>query len=251
VAELRDSLRNWVRPGTAVLALACVCATFAGAAAAAPVAGSVSGPVISVKGSTFTLTTTLSPTGKSTVSVSKTTVITTQETLARSALATGACVMATGQKNAKGVVAATRITLSAPVKGQCTAGFGRGSRPRGAGTGPPGGGTRPPGTGSGRPGGGFGNFANFGFATGKVSALKGSTLTVKGKLGSKSVTTTVTVSAKTQIEKTVRVGVSAISAKSCAFVRGTSGDKGVKVDAQDISLSKATSSGCRFGFRGP
>jgi len=40
----------------------------AAATAATPVQGSVSGPVVSVKGSTFTITTSLSPTGKSLVS---------------------------------------------------------------------------------------------------------------------------------------------------------------------------------------
>ena len=78
--------------------------------------------------------------------------------------------MATGQKNSKGVVAAQRISVTTPVKGQCTAGFGgRGTRPAGHRHGrPPGSGTggqRPPGAGTGN--GGFGNSANFGFAFGR------------------------------------------------------------------------------------
>jgi len=219
------------------------------AAAATPVSGSLSGPVTAVKGTTFTMTTSLSPTGKAKVTVSKSTTISTQETLSRSALKEGVCAMATGQKNKKGVVAAQRISISAPVKGKCTVSFG-GRRP-GGGTGAPPGGTggqRPPGAGNG--GGGFGNFANFGFAFGTISAAKGDTLTVKGKNGTKAVTTTVTVSAKTQISKTAQVGVSAIAVKSCVFVRGTSTDKGVTVKAQSIDLSKPTSSGCQFRFTG-
>ncbi|HVA31223.1 MAG TPA: hypothetical protein VMU58_08125 [Gaiellaceae bacterium] len=232
--------------GLSVLALASMCAAFAGtAAAAAPVRGSVSGPVIAVKGSTFKLTTSLSPTGTSTVTVSKTTVISAQKTLAHTSLKAGACVMATGAKNAKGVVAAARITLSAPVKGQCTSGFTRrGPRPAGSGR-------RPPSSGGGsRPGGGFRNFANFGFAFGKIATLKGAVLTVKGTTGSKAVTTTVTVTAKTQVEKTVRVNDASISLKACVFVRGTSSDKGVTIKAQDIALSQPTATGCRFGFGG-
>jgi hypothetical protein len=222
------------------------------AAAASPVSGSISGPVVSVKGSTFTVTTSLSPTGKATVSVGKSAVVTAQETLTRSALKTGLCAMATGQKNSKGVVTAQRISLSTPVKGQCTAGFGRGgTRPGGTGT-TPGSGQRPPGggTGGGGTGGGFGNFANFGFAVGTISSAKGDTLSVKGTLNGKAVTTTVTVSSKTQISKTATVGVSAIAVKDCAFVRGTSADKGVTVTAQNVSITKPTATGCQFGFRG-
>ena len=219
------------------------------AAAATPVSGSLSGPVTAVKGATFTMTTSLSPTGKAKVTVSKSTTISTQETLARSALKEGVCAMATGQKNKKGVVAAQRISISAPVKGKCTVSFGgRGRRPGGGTGAPPGGTGGQPGAGNG--GGGFGNLANFGFAFGTISAAKGDTLTVKGKNGTKAVTTTVTVSAKTQISKTEQVGVSAIAVKSCVFVRGTSTDKGVTVKAQSIDLSKPTSSGCQFRFTG-
>jgi hypothetical protein len=143
--------------------------------------------------------------------------------------------MAVGKKNAKGVVTATRVTISQAVKGTCTTGFTHrsGTRPTGA----------PPGSGSG----GFSGFANFGFAFGAVSKVKGSTLTVKSSRG----TTTVIVPAKTQILKTVRVGSSAITVKICAFVRGTSTDKGVKVKAQDVSLSKPSKTGCTSGFRRP
>ena len=249
---LRQMSKRTFGIGSCLLAAALVLTGVA--AAASPVSGSISGPVVSVKGSTFTVTTSLSPTGKSTVSVGKSAVITAQETLTQSALETGLCAMATGQKNSKGVVTAQRISLSTPVKGQCTAGFGRGGTRPGGGTGTtPGAGQRPPGgggTGGGGTGGGFGNFANFGFAFGTISSAKGDTLSVKGTLNGKAVTTTVTVSAKTQISKTATVGISAVAVKDCAFVRGTSADKGVTVTAQNVSLTKPTSAGCQFGFRG-
>ena len=246
---LRQMAKRLIWRGAPVVVAAC--AIVGVASAASPVSGSISGPVASVKGSTFVVTTTLSPTGKSTVSVSKSTTITTQETLGQSALKVGGCAMASGQKNSKGVVAAQRISLSTPVKGKCTAGFaGRGGRPGGTG-GTPGGGTggQPPPTGS--SGGGFGNFANFGFAFGTIASVKGDNLTVKGTFNGKAVTTSVTVSSKTEISSTVKVGASAIAVKDCAFVRGTSADKGVTVTAQDVSITKPTSTGCRFGFRGP
>ena len=237
--------------GAGAVVVAAACALAGVASAASPVSGSISGPVTSVKGSTFTVTTSLSPTGKSTVTVSKSTTITAQETVALSSLKTGVCVMATGQKNSKGVVAAQRISVTTPVKGKCTAGFGGRGGGTGTGTRPPGSGTggqRPPGAGNGN--GGFGNLANFGSAFGEISAVKGDTLTVKGVLGTKATTTTVTVSSKTQLSKTAQVGASGIAVKDCAFVRGTSSDKGVTVTAQNVALTKPTSAGCQFGFRG-
>src|SRR5262249_42126151 len=48
------------------------------AAAASPVSGSIAGPVTSVNGDTFTLTSSLSPTGKATVKVTPATVVTEQ-----------------------------------------------------------------------------------------------------------------------------------------------------------------------------
>jgi hypothetical protein len=213
----------------------------AGAAtAAAPVAGSVAGPVTSVSGPTFELTTSLSPTGNSTVHVGPTTVITEQSDGTRADLKKGVCATAIGPKKGKGVVAASRIMISQPVNGQCGAGFGRGGRP--SGSGPRLGGTQPP-----RPPGGSRGFANFGFATGAITAIDGSTMMLRGRQG----TTSFTVSAKAQVTKTVRLTASAIKLKLCAFVRGTSIDRGVTVTAQDVGLSKPGSTGCTPRFRRP
>ena len=46
----------------------------AAATAATPVQGSVFGPIVSVQGTTFALTTSLSPSGRSTVAVGKATI---------------------------------------------------------------------------------------------------------------------------------------------------------------------------------
>ena len=212
---------------------------FAGAvAAAAPVQGSIAGPVTAVRGKTFAVKTTLSPTGSSKVTVTAKTTIHEQAAGRRGDLKKGLCVMASGTKKGA-VVAATRISLTQPSGGSCTGPAGgrgaRGTRP---------GGGAPPSGGSGR---GFSPPANAGFAFGTIAAVKGSTLTVKDRTGS----TKVTVTAKTRIGKTVRVKASAIRAKLCAFVRGTSGDKGVTVTAQDVSLSKPVSGSCSFRRRGP
>lgn len=208
------------------------------ALAAAPVQGSVFGPVVSVKGATFTITTSLSPNGKSKVSAGSAT-ITEQATAPRSSLKVGACVMASGTRNGKGVVAATRITISQPVKGSCTNGFRGGGGTRV--TRPPGG-TRTP------PPGGF-SARSGGFAFGAVTKLSGSTLTVKGSFGSTSRTATVTVSSKTALVRTVTVKPTAVTLKTCAFVNGTSADKGASVKATRIALSPETNGKCTNGFR--
>ncbi|HKI92870.1 MAG TPA: hypothetical protein VJ986_11265 [Gaiellaceae bacterium] len=216
------------------------------AAAAAPVRGSIAGPVTAVKGKTFTVKTSLSPTGSSKVTVGSKTQITTQATGTRTDLKKGTCVTATGPKKGS-VVTAQRVSIVPAVGGKCTAGLGRragsGNRVRPPRTGS----QRPPGSGSG--GQGFKRPANFGVAFGSVSAIKGSTVTVKGQQGS----TKVTVSAKTKITKTVHVGVKAIKRTSCAFVDGTSTDKGVTVIAQSVRLSQPRNGSCTFGGgrRGP
>lgn len=217
---------------------------------ATPVQGSVVGPVIAVKGKTFTITTPANlgvPKNRSTVTVVSSTVITEQKSATRKSVKKGLCASAFGTRNSKGVVAAQRVTLTEPVKGACDTGFGRrGQRPGGSGA-PPSGGQRPPGGGGG--GGGFSRPGNFGFAFGTITAVKGSTLEVKGTRGTTTTTTTVTLSAKTLVEKTLRVEASAIKLELCAFVRGTSSDKGSTVKARSIALSRPTANGCTGGFR--
>ncbi|HEY5100506.1 MAG TPA: hypothetical protein VII54_10670 [Gaiellaceae bacterium] len=234
-----------IRSGIAAVAAALVLVP--AASAASPVQGSLFGPVVAVKGTTFTITTTLSPSGKSLVSAGSAK-ITEQEAAPKSSLKVGACVMATGARNAKGVVAATRITISQPVKGSCTSGFaGRGGGTAGnrTRTTPPTGGQRPPG--------GFGGNANFGFAFGSVTKASGSTLTVKGaSFGSSAPrTTTVTVSSKTSLTRTITVAASTIKVKTCAFVRGTSTDKGLTVKATNVAITPETKGTCTNGFRRP
>lgn len=227
-----------------LVAAAGIAAVTAGAAAAAkPVTGTIGGPVTVVQGQTFTLKSSLSPTGKTKVHVKSATVIREQQTASRSALKKGVCVVALGQKNKQGVVQATRVMLSAPVKGSCQSGFGE---RRGNGT-PPQGAPQPPRNGQQPPQGRRppGNQANFGFASGGITAVSGSVLTVHGRQG----TTKVAVSSKTEIVRTARVGMPAVKVGLCAFVRGTSTDKGVNVTAQSIDLSKPGPQGCTGGFR--
>jgi len=220
-------------------------AAAAAALASAPVQGSVFGPVVAVTGGAFTITTSLSPSGKSIVTVGSAK-ITAQATAPRSALKVGACVAATGTRSKAGVVAAQRIEVTQSVKGTCARGGAfpvrRGTRPNLPRTS-----TTPrfqP------PPGGFGGNANFGFASGQVTKVSGSTLTVKGRSfrSTKTTTTTVTVSSKTALQETKSVGASAITTSECAFVDGTSADKGKTVKATTIALTPKTNGTCNAGF---
>jgi len=217
-------------------------------AAASPVQGSVFGPVVAVKGTTFTITTPLSPNGKSVVAAGSAR-ITEQATAPRSDLKVGACVMATGAKSAAGVVAAQRISISQPVQGKCGGNFFRAGGGGGRFTPPPGGGgtrTRPPGGGFNRPG-------NFGFAFGQVTKLSGSTVTVKGTdfRTKKATTTMVSISSKTTLSEMKTVKAADIPLKTCAFVRGSSTDKGKTVTATDVALTPEANGTCTAGFRRP
>jgi hypothetical protein len=78
------------------------------------------------------------------------------------------------------------------------------------------------------------------FGNGKITAVKGATLTVKGRESSVSFT----VAATTRISKTTRVTRSALATGICALVRGTSTDNGKTVTAQDVSLSRAVNGSC-------
>lgn len=217
-------------------------------ASAAPISGSISGPITSVSKNAFAVKTTLSPTGSSKVTVTAKTSIREQVSGTTADLSKGECVTAMGTKKGSTVIA-SRISLTPAVKGKCTTGFqrpGGGARPPGGGARPPGGGTPPPGGGT-RPPSGFTPPANFGFATGLISLMKGSKITIKSTTSS----TTVVVGSKTQISTTKTLKASEISEKLCAFVYGTSNDKGKTVAAQDVQLSKPRNGSCTFGARRP
>jgi hypothetical protein len=221
---------------TTIAALAAVIASVAIAASPSPVSGSIAGPVTSVNGRGFTVKTSLSPTGSSRISLSSKTTIRAQVAASRADLKKGACIMATGQRGKNGVVTATRISVTQPINAKCGGGFGPGNGP--GGTQPPAGSRpQPPANGGPPPG-------RFGGAFGTIITVNGSNLTVKGPFGN----TTVVVSPKSALTRTQGVGPSAIKVEQCAFVFGTSADRGVTVQAQNVNLSQPTSAGCTAGF---
>jgi hypothetical protein len=84
------------------------------------------GVVSQVSGDTITLQSAQG--SDSTVTVGSSTVFTTTQTATASALAVGQCVTAQGTADQSGGFAATALTVSAPVGGTCTGGFGGGRR---------------------------------------------------------------------------------------------------------------------------
>lgn len=232
------------RPMSVAVAATAVAAIAAGVAAAAkPVSGTIGGPVTAVSGQTFTLKSSLSPKGHARVHVAAKTVLTQQVSGTHADLKKGTCIVALGQKNKQGTVQASRVMLSSPVKGSCMSGFGRpGGAPGQRGGRPPQGSGRPP-QGAGQPPRGsrpFGNFANFGLATGAITAVNGSVVSVHSRNGNSKVT----LQAKAQIVKTATVESSAVKVGLCAFVQGTSTDKGANVAAQTVRLFQPTARGC-------
>lgn len=220
-----------IRPrGAVTVVAACMAIGLVGVgagSAAAAVSGSVAGAVTSVAGATFTIKTTVTSTGSSKVKLSSKTAITKEAAGTQANLKKGDCVRASGTASGT-AVAATQIVITGVSASQCSTGFG------GGGNGPL------QGAATGGGGGGFTPSANGSFAFGTISAVKGSTLTVTGRFGAKSVV----VSSKTAVLKTVSAKPAAITVKECAFVRGTSSDNGLTVAATNVSLSAPTKDGC-------
>jgi hypothetical protein len=194
------------------------------------------------------------------------TAFTQQVTAATSDIAVGSCVVAMGEAGDDGVIAATTVTLSEAVDGECAQGFGG----MGGGGGLPGGGTPPSGMPeggmpsgmpeggmpsgmpedgerpSGGPGGGFG-----GFAVGLVTAVDGDTITVEGAgLGqdAEATTSTVTLGGSTVVTTTAEASADDVEAGLCVTAMGEVDDVGA-VTAATMQLSEPTDGQCGGGFR--
>lgn len=83
------------------------------------------GKVAAVNGSTLEVQ---GASGQVAVKLSSTTTITRSVKTAASAIAVGLCVTAVGPANSLGTVSATRVVVTGPVNGSCTAGVGFGGR---------------------------------------------------------------------------------------------------------------------------
>lgn len=204
--------------------------------------------------------------GQTAVTWTGDTAFTQQVTAATSDIAVGSCVVAMGEASDDGVIAATTVTLSEAVDGECAQGFGG----MGGGGGLPGGGTPPSGLPeggmqsgmpeggmpsgmpedgerpSGGPGGGFG-----GFAVGLVTAVDGDTITVEGAgfgQDAEATTSTVALSGSTTVTTTAEASADDVEEGLCVTAMGEVDDVGA-VTAATMQLSEPTDGQCGGGFR--
>ena len=286
----RTPHRSWARllgTGAAVLLAAGTVAASAGTAGAAssPAAPSgATGSVAALSGTSMEVQN--ASTGQTTVNWTTTTTFSKSATEAVSAITVGDCVTATGSasKKSKTTIAARNLTVSTPSSsGTCggVGGGGPGAFRIGTGSGAPPaggfrfrggsaeGGTRPSFPTGGRAGNFAKQFANLAIASGKVTAVNGSTLTVSGvsisggnfaarNKTSKSKTPTkpktetlkVTTSSSTPVNTTQTVSSTALAVGDCVSAFGPAATNG-SVTATTVRITSTGGGTCTGGFGGP
>jgi Domain of unknown function (DUF5666) len=139
---------------------------------------------------------------------------------------------------------AATVVITRPANGTCNGGFG-GLNGSAAPSGAPSGAFP-----SGAPSGGFGRGGFGGFAaraTGKVTAVTASTMTVVGSTRSGPITYTVSVDPSTMYTATGSGTSASLAVGKCVIAFGSTDSTGA-VTATRIAVSPASSSGCTVGF---
>ena len=226
-----------------------------------------SGTIASVSGATIEVQN--DQTGQTTVTYTPTTTIRQTSATTAAAVTVGSCITAFGKpsstasakSSSNGPVTATTVSVSQPVSGTCDrGGFGGGARPGGFPGRPAGaeGGGTPNGNGSGGgsftpPSGRSFRGGNFGGASGLVTAVAGSTVTVSetNPRTKKTTSVVVTLSSTATFTTTQTATSAAIVVGQCARAVGTAGSTGA-VTATSLTVSAPTNGSCTtgFGFRG-
>jgi Domain of unknown function (DUF5666) len=217
----------------------------------------VVGTAAAVSGSTLEVQNPTS--GQVTVTFTATTPITDTVAVTSKDVTVGSCVTVVGKPSAGGApatsVTATSVTISAPVKGNCTGaggfgagGFGGFGRGQGGSTPRPSFSPRP------RPTGSRGAFANgaFGGANGKVTSVSATGFVVQSRNRAAGANTSITVitTAASKYLKTVTAASSALKVGQCITAVGTANSIGA-VAARSIRISQPGPNGCVSGFGGP
>lgn len=177
-----------------------------------------------------------------------------------SAIKAGSCVTAIGasgtSRDATTFTAATVLVTTAR-NGSCTGGFrggpgSGGSAPVGQRSGFPSGRRFPSGVPSGAPRSGFPTGQATAVATGKVTAVRGSTLTVAAtQFGSSGTTTkTVTVGTGTKITTQASTSAKSLAVGKCVTAQGKADTSGT-VTATRIQITDPTGGQCSTGFVRP
>jgi hypothetical protein len=237
--------------------------TGSGAAGGARTRPGTSGTIAAITGTSLEVQNPTS--GQTTVTYTSTTTFDQTVSAAASGVTVGSCISAfgkptstssTGKSAFGGPVTATTVTISQPVSGSCTTGFGGGGfggggagRPGGFSGGGSGGSDRAPGGAAGRFRGGAGG--QFGAASGQVTAVSGSTATVGEVNPSTKATSSVviTLTASTTYTERTSATSSDLAVGKCATAIGTADSTGA-VTARSISISQPVSGSCTTGFGG-
>lgn len=214
-----------------------------------------SGTIASVSGSSMEVQGSDSQT---TVTYTSSTTINETVSSSASSITSGVCVSAfgkptSGSSNSSepfgGPITATSVTISQPTSGTCSSGFGGGAGSGGAGGAPPGGGefsgrTPPSSFPKGRklPSG----FGSFGAASGMVTAVSGSTVTVQETTPQGETPVAVTLTSSTTYSQTQSASASVLVVGQCARAFGTSSSTGA-IAADSITVSSPGSNGCSSG----
>ncbi|MEO8898514.1 MAG: hypothetical protein ABI352_08110 [Candidatus Dormibacter sp.] len=194
------------------------------------------GQLVQVNGTKLTLSTT---NGDVNVVYTTTTAITTTSTGSTGDIVAGTCVVIIGQKDSTGAVTATTVRLSRPVNDSCTLGRLGGAAGSGSPRAFPSGGARPSGAPALNP--------NTAIVNGMVTAVTGTTVTVRtnaGAAGSATVPTTLSVTESSP-------GTAAdLSVDSCVRAVGPKNAQGV-VQATALTVQPTNAAGsCTFGGGG-
>lgn len=150
-------------------------------------------------------------------------------------IATGKCIVATGQKDAAGAITVASVRLQPAVNATCAVL----NRPGGLG-GPGGNRTPLPGA-SPRP-----NRANLGFAAGEVTAVAGTSITIQPSTGAAQM---VTIPTTATVSRSATASSADLALHQCLQATGPR-DAAGKVTARTVAIVPAGPSGCFTGGRG-
>lgn len=203
------------------------------------------GQLVKISGTTLVLNSTA--TGDVNVSYTTATTITQTSTGSFDDITVGLCARISGPRDSTGAVTVTSVALSHAVAGKCAvAAFVGGGGVGASGRAFPSGGAFPSGrafpSGSARPG-GFGGGAGL---SGIVTAVSGTSVTIKEAAGT---SVTETIPTTTTVTETDTVTPAALTLDSCVLAIGAKNSSGT-VAATALTIEPAGPSGCFSGGRG-
>lgn len=190
--------------------------------------GGTSGQLVQINGTTLTLSTT---NGDVNVTYTSATPITQSSTGATADIVSGSCVVIAGTKDATGAVTAASVRMTPAVNGACMT--GNTFRPGAGGSFP----ARP--SGAGRPSGAPTPNPNAAFVTGMVTAVTGTSVTVKQSSGTAIM---VTVPTTVTVNESRKAAASDLAVDDCLLARGQKSTAGV-VAATALTIEPATANG--------